>query len=646
MSTSMRCLLTALALVLALDRPAPAQEIIGVATPAGTEHAMVHVPAGPFTMGSTAQQRSHLFTTLANAGMHGGEEYHGTSEEEAHTVYLDAFYIAQYELTNAEWNAYAEAVGEHLKPEPDDHVAIRLSWQDAHGYCAWAGLRLATEAEWEKAARGTEGQLFPWGDEFEIGRGNSWVEGDGNFDGYETTAPVGSFPSGVSPYGAHDMSGNAWEWVQDWFGAGYYETGSQVNPTGPLAGFSKIARGGSLISPAELQRTTVRAVGPPDSRAAWGGIRCALDGGEPSAYPRLRSARLTPGAIARERGARVELEIELEQALTATGMGANLHWDLSLLGGPTDLPLSRVEDTVFRGTAGIDALATGQYLSLVLCETVEGELLRLDPVPLEVWPTRHLPIFADGMAPDWQLTEYGFEDRDLAQSVTVHDGATAGSFRVGEGSGNWSLTLTPDEPVQFHGYALRFAFHPGDTVPPSRVRIRLSAGGPTVDLLKSGQIDLDKSEWQVVEVPAAALVDAGDHLSKLLISGILNGTFFIDDIQLVAPELPQAPTAVVEERSAASVPRAFALGANYPNPFNSGTLISFALPHPAEVELSLYNLAGQRVATLARGGRPAGAYTLHWDGRDDAGRDLATGTYLYTLRAGERLEARKLLLLR
>ena len=108
--------------------------------------------------------------------------------------------------------------------------------------------------------------------------------------------------------------------------------------------------------------------------------------------------------------------------------------------------------------------------------------------------------------------------------------------------------------------------------------------------------------------------------------------------------LPGSTTAVLEEQDEAVVPTAFSLAQNYPNPFNSSTVIRFALPRSGPVELALYNLVGQKVVTLVDGMRAAGSYTVHWDGRDDAGNALASGVYLYRLQAGGQVETRKLVL--
>ena len=127
--------------------------------------------------------------------------------------------------------------------------------------------------------------------------------------------------------------------------------------------------------------------------------------------------------------------------------------------------------------------------------------------------------------------------------------------------------------------------------------------------------------------------------------GDLNGTFNLEDIGLVAAKPSQPGTAGVESQDA-TVPEVFTLDQNYPNPFNPETTIRFDLPRSEEIDLALYSLIGQKVTSLARGHREAGTYSLRWDGRDDSGRKLASGVYLYRLTAGDRVETKKLLLLR
>ncbi|MBI2505938.1 MAG: T9SS type A sorting domain-containing protein [Candidatus Latescibacteria bacterium] len=152
---------------------------------------------------------------------------------------------------------------------------------------------------------------------------------------------------------------------------------------------------------------------------------------------------------------------------------------------------------------------------------------------------------------------------------------------------------------------------------------------------------LEKKDWQVVEIPVEEF-GLSAPLQAITFSGNFAGTFYLDDLRLVAAT-PPAFTVAEEERTT-PLPQSFTLSQNYPDPVNSDTVIRFALPASAEVALSVYNLAGQRVAVLAEGVRGAGSYTVRWDGRDEKGHELASGVFLYRLRAGEKVETRKLAL--
>jgi formylglycine-generating enzyme required for sulfatase activity len=279
--------------------------VLGLSPPARSgllANEMVLVPAGEFLMGSPA-------------GTDGLPD-----EQPQRLVFLDAFFIDRYEVTNAEYAAFVQATAHRIpensnpaatlwvdrRPLPDieDHPVVNVSWTDAVAYCRWRGKRLPTEAEWEKAARGTDGRRYPWGDDWEITNANSasywagrtihfdsgtewdafWVKGEGarlakekGIRGEVLTMPVGSFPQAVSPYGLHDMAGNAGEWVEDWYDPNYYRSAPLSNPPGPERGAIKSMRGGSWLKPAISLRTSDRDWGTMDSRPSGTGFRCAKD---------------------------------------------------------------------------------------------------------------------------------------------------------------------------------------------------------------------------------------------------------------------------------------------------------------------------------------------------------------------------------
>lgn len=216
---------------------------------------MVLVPAGEFWMGS-GDGVSH--------------------EKPRHRVYLDAFHIDKYEVTNTLYQRFISATG-HREPRhmsdskwnnPQQPV-VGVSWHDAEAYCRWAGKRLPTEAEWEKAARGTDERRYPWGNEWDKKRAN------GSESGIGRTTPVGQYPGGVSPYGAEDMAGNVWEWVADWYDADYYQRSPERNPRGPELGSGKVVRGGSWYYQPLNLRLSLRNHHSPDNRFDDLGFRCA-----------------------------------------------------------------------------------------------------------------------------------------------------------------------------------------------------------------------------------------------------------------------------------------------------------------------------------------------------------------------------------
>ena len=225
---------------------------------------MVLVPEGGFAMGSSR-----------------GEP----DEQPVHIVYLDGFYIDKFEVTNASYEACVKAGScEPPKqlyffpespnrtyfgnPQYANYPVIYVDWTQAKTYCEWRGARLPTEAEWEKAARGTDERTYAWGKDLTCQKAN--YQGCINI-----TSEVGTYPEGVSPYGAFDMTGNVWEWVSDWYSSNYYSVSTQNNPTGPVTGQSRQVRGGSWT------RYDVTAYHRSNLAATYNnfdiGIRCARD---------------------------------------------------------------------------------------------------------------------------------------------------------------------------------------------------------------------------------------------------------------------------------------------------------------------------------------------------------------------------------
>jgi hypothetical protein len=261
-----------------------------------------------------------------------------------------------------------------------------------------------------------------------------------------------------------------------------------------------------------------------------------------------------------------------------------------------------------------------------------------------VVPGGDLVVFDEALASGWQAEGNSrLKKLELSEAGVVHRGNLAGAFAGG--TVLWSVTFKPLKPLSPVGYtALRFAFHPGEAIPTTTARFTATlAPGKLVNLLENARVDLSLKEWQVVEIPVEAFEREGP-VTAITFSGNFAGTFYLDDLRLVAA-IP-SPVTVIEEDRTTTLPQSFSLSQNYPNPFNGETVIRFALPASGEVELTIYNLAGQQVAVLAEGAREAGSYTLRWDGRDERGRELASGVYLYRLRAGAQVEFRKLALVR
>ena len=225
----------------------------------------VYIPAGEFIMGSNDYD----------------------DEKPVHKVYLSAFYIDKYEVTNAQYKKCVDA-GKCKKPHNTrwynnsklaNHPVVYVDWYMADAYCKWAGKRLPTEAEWEKAARGEGGRKYPWGDSWDKNKCNCWEgpqkQGMADMQEGRGTLPVGSFLDGASVYGVQDLAGNVWEWVADWYDGSYYQSSPRSNPQGPGSGTSNVLRGGSWYAKPSTIRASYRYVSYPHATYFNIGFRCA-----------------------------------------------------------------------------------------------------------------------------------------------------------------------------------------------------------------------------------------------------------------------------------------------------------------------------------------------------------------------------------
>ncbi|MEW6542272.1 MAG: SUMF1/EgtB/PvdO family nonheme iron enzyme [Nitrospirota bacterium] len=230
----------------------------GIPSPPG----MVLIPAGEFLMGS----EDGLPDTRPR-----------------HRTYVSSFWIDQYEVVNERYRACVRSgacsppkdTRAFDDPQKADHPVTNVTWAQARAFCEWKGGRLPTEAEWEKAARGTDGRRYPWGNSFDVVKvrlKERALKPDGN-----GTGPVGAVPGTASPYGVFDLTGGVWEWVKDWYADDFYATAPAHDPQGPLRGSFRVFRGGDWSQgPLEL-RTSYRGW---DEMTYWGptlGFRCAAD---------------------------------------------------------------------------------------------------------------------------------------------------------------------------------------------------------------------------------------------------------------------------------------------------------------------------------------------------------------------------------
>ena len=242
--------------------PTPTRQALTLTLAPGVTMDFVRVPAGNFLMGSTDQQAKYDY------------------EKPQHSVYLDEYLMGKYPVMVAQFAAFVKVTQYPCQATLDvkakaNHPVTQVSWDDAAAFCAWAAkqtgqkVRLPTEAEWEKAARGSDGRTYPWGNAEPTDRLCNFNRN------VKDTTPVGQYsPQGDSLYFCADMAGNVWEWCADWFAENYYAQSPAKNPPGPAKGQSRVVRGGSWVDGASIVRASYRNRNTPDYRNYNIGFRC------------------------------------------------------------------------------------------------------------------------------------------------------------------------------------------------------------------------------------------------------------------------------------------------------------------------------------------------------------------------------------
>ena len=314
--------------------------------------------------------------------------------------------------------------------------------------------------------------------------------------------------------------------------------------------------------------------------------------------------------------------------------------DLSALEGPEALPLQAIDDQTYRLEADLLAGEHNGRKKLVVHLAQGDEATKLVH-SIVVLPKEDQVLFADELA--WEQGALYSAQLDPTHADTVFVGQRA--LRVD--ARGFTIEFLPRAPIAQVGYiGLRMALHPGTATGGFRPSLGLVVSGETARPLSLiDQIDLDLDQWQTVEVALDELALDGP-IESLRLIGSLRGTFYLDEIRLVAAQYAEGITAVREEDDRIASPREFALDPNYPNPFNSSTTIRYRIASPGRVRLEIFDVQGQKVKTLAAGDVGPGIYQVEWDGTDASGKPVASGVYLARLQKGTVALVHKMLLLK
>lgn len=436
---------------------------------------MVLVPAGEFIMGTSNSQLQKIVQGRRDAKALKEIFAH---EQPQHSVYLDSFYIDKYEVTNRQFKSFVDATGyvtdaekqgwgyswdgsnEWLRPEgtswraphgkgssirrKDNHPVVQVSYNDALAYLKWAGKRLPTEAEWEKAARGIDGRLYPWGNSWDPTRLNSWEKGP------HRTTPVGGYPKGVSPYGAYDMLGNVWEWVHDWYHPTYYRTpGEWSNPTGPAEGQHRVLRGACWLNERYVTRCAHRDnyVTVPDFRIDLGGFRGAVSANGLKSELRYRNLEdvnsdgvinrfdliLIAARFGQSLPSQSSVDVNLDGVVDVSDLVlVSSHLDES---APQSAPPSVVtrfsQEQLANMRAALDSLDTlvNPSKGVEIARTFLREWL--SHLPTVVKETRLLPNYPNPFNPDTWIPYQLADDADVQISIYDVDGTLVRRLNLG-----------------------------------------------------------------------------------------------------------------------------------------------------------------------------------------------------------------------